>query len=135
MCYLLLAKNHPIVEIENNKLDIEVYKFDEKNQKKSETPSPVYEWTHKMRMTTNNINYKHFVDLFLAPIYQKIIGTIMSRFLMSYKYYIQLGSQIQLVVWFFMEEYIVLRFYSSMVKPYKIPMHVTKRIFALEYVR
>ena len=52
--YLLLAKHHPIFEIENNKLDIEVYKFDEKTQKKSETPSPVYEWTHKMRMTAKN---------------------------------------------------------------------------------
>ena len=30
LCYLLLAKHHPILEIENNKLDIEVYKFDEK---------------------------------------------------------------------------------------------------------
>ena len=30
LCYLLLAKHHPIFEIENNKLDIEVYKFDEK---------------------------------------------------------------------------------------------------------
>ena len=28
LCYLLLAKHHPIFEIENKKLDIEVYKFD-----------------------------------------------------------------------------------------------------------
>ena len=31
LCYLLLAKHRPIFETENNKLDIEVYKFDEKN--------------------------------------------------------------------------------------------------------
>ena len=110
MCYLLLAKNHPIFETENNKLDIEVYKFDEKMQKKSETPSLVYEWTHKMRMTANNKNYNHFIDFFLV------------------------GSQIQLGHWFFMEEYIVLRFYGSTVEPCKLPMHVIEMVFALEYV-
>ena len=31
LCYLLLAKHHPILETKNNKLDIKVYKFDEKN--------------------------------------------------------------------------------------------------------
>ena len=90
LCYLLLAKHHPIFEIENNKLDIEVYKFDEKTQKKSKMPSLVYEWTHKMRMTANNKNYNHFVDFFLAPIYQKIIDTTMPRLLMSCKDCIQL---------------------------------------------
>ncbi|WP_206093864.1 hypothetical protein, partial [Paludifilum halophilum] len=105
LCYLLLAKHRPIFETENNKLDIEVDKFDEKNQKKSETPMPVYEWTHKMRMTANNKNYSHFVDFFLAPIYEKIIGTTMPRLLVSCKDCIQLGSQIQLAEWFFMEEY------------------------------
>ena len=49
---------------ENKKLDIEVYKFDKKTQKKLETPIPVYEWTHKMRMIANNNNYNYFVDLF-----------------------------------------------------------------------
>ena len=91
-CYLLLEKHHPIFEIENNKLDIEVYKFDEKTQKKLETPSPVYEWKHKMRMTANKKNYNHFVDFFLAPIYQKITGTTMPRFPVSCKDFIQLGS-------------------------------------------
>ena len=43
-CYLLLTKHCPIFEIENNKLDIEVYKFDEKTQKKLDTTSLVYEW-------------------------------------------------------------------------------------------
>ena len=117
LCYLLLAKNQPIFEIENNKLDIEVYKFDEKTQKKSETPSLVYEWTHETRMIGNNNNYNHFVDIFLAPIYQKMIGTSMPRFLVSCKDCIQLGSQIQLVDCLFMEEYIVLRFYGSTVEP------------------
>ena len=37
--------------------------------------------------------------------------------------------------WFFMEEYIVLRFYGSMVEPCKLPMHVIERVFALEYIR
>ena len=69
LCYLLLAKNHPIFETKNNMLDIEVYKFGEKTQKKSETPSLVYEWTHRIRMTANNKIYNHFVDFFLAPIY------------------------------------------------------------------
>ena len=92
LCYLILVKHHPIFEIKNNKLDIEVCKFDEKIQKKLETPSPVYEWTHKMRMITNNKNYNHFVEFFLAPIYQKIIGTAMPRFPMSCKDCIQLGG-------------------------------------------
>ena len=92
LCYLILAKYHPIFETENNKLDIEVYKFDEKTRKKSKTPSLVYEWTHKMRMTANNKNYNHFVDFFLAPIYQKIIGTTMPRLPVSCKDCIQLGS-------------------------------------------
>ena len=60
LCYLLLAKHHPIFETKNNKLDIEVYKFDKKIQNKSKTPSLVYEWTHKMRMTGNNNKYNHF---------------------------------------------------------------------------
>ena len=34
-----------------------------------------------------------------------------------------------------MEEYIVLRFYISVVEPCKLPMYVTERVFALEYVR
>ena len=59
LCYLLLTKHRPIFETEKNKLDIEIYKLDEKTQKKSETPSPVYEQTHKMRMTANNNNYNH----------------------------------------------------------------------------
>ena len=58
LCYLLLANHHPIFETKKNKLDIVVYKFDKKTQKKLETPSPVYEWTHKKRMTANNKNYK-----------------------------------------------------------------------------
>ena len=78
LCYLLLAKHCPIFETENNMLNIEVYKFDEKTQNKSKTPSLVYEWTHKMRMIANK-NYNHFVDFFLAPIYQKIIGTLTPR--------------------------------------------------------
>ena len=102
--YLLLEKHHPIFETENNKLDIEVYKFEEKTQKKSKTPSLVYEWTHKMRKTANNKNYNHLVDFFLAPIYQKITSTTMPRFIVSCKYCIQLGSQIQLANWFFMED-------------------------------
>ena len=80
-----LAKHHPIFEIENKKLDIEVYKFDEKSHKKLETPSPVYEWTHKMRMTSNNNNYNHFLDFFLAPIYQKNMSTSMPRLSVSCK--------------------------------------------------
>ena len=94
LCYLLLAKHHPIFETKNNKLDIEDYKFDEKTQKKPKTPSPVYEWTRKMRMTGSNNNYNHCVKLFLAPIYQKIMGTSMSIFPVCCKDYIQLGSQI-----------------------------------------
>ena len=92
LCYLLLTKDHRIFDIENNKLDIEVYKFDEKTQKKSETPSPVYEWTHKMRMTANNKNYNHFADFFLVPIYPKITDTTMPRLPVSCKDFIQLGS-------------------------------------------
>ena len=64
LCYLLLAIHRPIFETQNNKLDIEVYKFDEKIQKKSETPSLVNEWTHKMRMIGNTNHYNHFVDFF-----------------------------------------------------------------------
>ena len=88
-----------------------------------------------MRMTGNNNNYNHFVDFFLTPIHQIIIGTLMPRLPMPCKDCIQLGSQIQLADWFFMEEYIVLRFYGLAVEPCKIPMHVTERVFSLEYVR
>ena len=116
LCYLLLAKHHPIFETKNTKLDIEVYKFDEKTQKKSETPSLVCEWKHKMRIIANNNNYNHFVDFFLAPIHQIIIGTLIPRLPMCCKDCIQLGSQIQLADWFFMEDYIVLMFYGSMVE-------------------
>ena len=96
LCYLLLAKHCPIFENENNKLDIVVYKFDEKTQKKLETPSLVYEWTHKMKITGNNNHYNHFVNFFLAPIHHKIMGTSMPRLSVCCKDSIQLGSQIQL---------------------------------------
>ena len=66
LCYFILVKYHPIFETQKKKLYIEVYKFDEKIQKKSETPSQVYECTHKLRMTGNSNHYNHFVDFFLA---------------------------------------------------------------------
>ena len=47
----------------------------------------------------------------------------------------QLRSQIQLADWHFMEDYIVLGFYNLIVEPFKLPIHVTQRVFALEYVR
>ena len=59
----------------------------------------------------------------------------MPKFPMSCKDCIQLGSQIQLADWFFMEEYIVLRFNSLVVDPCKLSMHVIERVFALEYIR
>ena len=59
----------------------------------------------------------------------------MPRLLVSCKDCIQLGSQIQLTDWFFMEEYTNLRLYGSMVEPYKLPVHVVEKVFALEYVR
>ena len=34
-----------------------------------------------------------------------------------------------------MEDYTVLRFYGSAFEPCKLPIHVTKRVFALEYVQ
>ena len=80
-------------------------------------------------------NYNHFLDFFFAPLYNKITGTSMPRLHMTCKQFIYLRSQIQLVDWYFMEEYIVLRFYGSVVEPYKLPIHVTKRVFALEYVQ
>ena len=117
LCYLLLEKHHPIFETENNKLDIEVYKFDEKIQKKLETPSPVYEWTHNMRLNGKKNHYNHLLNFFWAPIYQQITRNLMPRLLVCCKDCIQLGSQIQLVDWFFMEDYTVLRFYGSIIKP------------------
>ena len=81
----------------NKKLDIDVYKFDEKVQKKSENPTLLYEWTHKIRMISNINNYNHFVDLFLAPIYQIITCTLIPRLPLSCKDCIQLGSKIQFV--------------------------------------
>ena len=86
-------------------------------------------------MTANSNNFNHFVDFFLAPIYQKITGTSMPRVLVSCKDCIQLGSQIQLADWLFMEKYTILSFYNSTVEPCKIQMHVIERVFALEYVR
>ena len=87
-----------------------------------------------MRMIGNNNNYNHFVDFFLAPTHQIIIGTLMPRLPMSCKDCIQLGSQIQLADWFFMEDYTMLRFYGLAVESCKLPTHVTERVFALEYV-
>ncbi|GLJ04972.1 hypothetical protein SUGI_0007990 [Cryptomeria japonica] len=67
--------------------------------------------------------------------YNEITSTPMPRLLVSYRDCIQLGSQIELADWFFMEEFTVLRFYGSTVKPYRLPIHVTDMVFALEYVR
>ena len=84
-----------------------------------------------MRMTANNNNYNHFVDFFLVPIYNKIMGTLIPRLFVSCKDCIQLGSQIQLVDWFFMEDYIVLRFYGFAVELHKLPMHAIEMVFLI----
>ena len=62
-------------------------------------------------------NYNHLIEFILAPLCHKIIGTSMPRLSVSCKRLIQLGSKIQLADWYFMEEYIVLRFYGLVVEP------------------
>ena len=76
-------------------------------------------------MSDRKRNYKDFVDFFLVPMYDIITHTSMPRFPKSCRNCVQLGSQIQLVDWYFMEDYTMLRFYGSMVEPFKIPIHVT----------
>lgn len=130
LCYLLLSKYRAIFE--TNNLQIVNYKIDEKTRNRTECP--IYKWTPKIRMHDNRKNYNHFVDFLLAPMYNEINNTPMPRLSVSCRDSIQLGTQIQLADWFFMEEYTVLRFYGSTVKPYILPIHVTERVFAMEYV-
>lgn len=122
MCYLLLAKHHALFEA--NKLCSQ-----------TQGQNPIYEWTPQIGMIDNRRNNKNLVDFFLAPMYHKIIGTPMPRLHVTCRNFIQLGSEIQLAEWYLMEEYTMLRFYDSWVEPYKLPIHLTKRVFALEYVR
>ena len=58
----------------------------------------------------------------------------MPKLPMSCKDCIHLGSQIQLADWFFMVDYTVLKFYGLAIELCKLPIQVTERVFALEYV-
>lgn len=113
LCYLLLSKHRQIFETSKLRLNF---------------GKQIFEWMSDPR------GLQTLCRLLFVPFYHKITGTSMPRFSFSCKQLIQLGSQIQLVDWYFMEDLTILRFYGSTVEPYKLTIQVTERVFSLKYI-
>ncbi len=64
-----------------------------------------------------------------------LYGQLPPHVFLEYKKTIHLSESEVVGDWYIYQEYIVLRLYGFELKPFQLPAYLTKRLFALEFVR
>ena len=80
------------------------------------------------------MTFINFIDKIMASIYKLIFGTTLPRITEEMKAYLQ-NSNEPVAYWFIYKEYTSLMIYGFEEEPYRLPVFLTKKTFALEFLR
>ena len=81
------------------------------------------------------INMFEFVNTMMAEIDKLLFDDVLPRVLEEMRLMLQSSSEDKIGDWFLYKDFIVLRVYGFTGEPYRLPVFLTPRIFALEFMR
>ena len=76
-----------------------------------------------------------FVNTIMVKIYKLLFGDVLPRVLEEMRLMPQSSSEDKTGDWFLYKYFIVLRVYGFTGEPYRLPIFLTPRIFALDFMR
>jgi hypothetical protein len=95
---------------------------------------PVIEWMSLVKKHTENVGFKAFVDKFMYTFYIIFQGEHPPKLFPECRQMLQLTPDTKVGDWYIFEDHTIIRIYGSEFKPYLLPLFLTLRIFALEYI-
>ena len=98
-------------------------------------PLSVIFWTSLIRKESTEFTYAEFSDSFIHPLIKILTNTEKPRISDQIKKILQLSKQTKTGDWYLYEKHTEIRVFGSNLLPYKLPKHVSMRIFSLEYIR
>ena len=81
------------------------------------------------------INIFEFMNYIISKMYNFLFDEVFPRVLEEMKVMMQLSPEDMIGDWFLYKDFIVLRVYGFIEEPYRLPVFITPRIFALEFMR
>ena len=100
------------------------------------TPYDITSIIHKASFLKNQpIGFSNFMNEFTSQVYLLIYEEKLPRISQELKDCLHPPTKTHIGYWFLFKNYIVIRVYGPKEKPYKLPVFLTPRIFALEVLR
>jgi len=82
-----------------------------------------------------NDGFKICIDKFMATTYTLIHNEHPPRIFSKCIIFLQCNPKLKYGDWYIFEDYTILRIYGLELKPYKLPIFLTPRVFSFEYIR
>ena len=76
-----------------------------------------------------------FVNTIMDEIYKLLFDDVLPRVLEDMRLMLQSSSEDRIGDWFLYKDFTVLRVYGIIGEPYRLPVFLTPRIFALDFMR
>ena len=77
----------------------------------------------------------YFINTIMAKMYKLLFDDVLPRVLEEMKLMLESSSEDRIGDWFLYKDFTILRVYGFTGEPYKLPVFLTPRIFALEFIR